>query len=283
MGNNISTRNNPLPCNLKCAYSFQYPTSSCVVTNTGERGLGMSYDKSNSPPVTYNGNKYQVVGLNLIPLSVHFYNENQSDAELWIEHQCEATGKYLCVVVPIIQSSGSGIATSILSQIISAASTGANKTGQKTTVNLSNYSLDNIVPSKPFYTYSANGMDIIVFGTESAIYLSEANIKTLNQLVPGSVQKKIYDSALAKKFPPLSFNKDGPGREAGGDIYIDCQPVDESDETVEISANKLGGANFDASEQFWNSPFLISFVFAIILFFFLYLIRMGVQQLSAMG
>ena len=283
MGNNISTRNNPLPCNLKCAYSFQYPTSSCIVTNGSNNGLEISYDKSNSSPVTYNGNKYQVTGINLILLSIHFYNENQSDAELWIQHKCEATGQSLCVVIPITKSSGSGIATSILSQIISAASAGANQPGQKTTVDLSNYSLDNIVPSKPFYTYSANGTDLIVFGIDNAILLSEENLKILNKLIPTSSQKKIYDSALAKKFPPLSFNKDGPGREAGGDIYIDCQPVDESDETVEISANKLGGANFDASEQFWNSPFLISFVFAIILFFFLYLIRMGVQQLSAMG
>ena len=66
MGINISRQSVVGPCNLKCAYSFQYPNSSCTATNKGiQEGIDLSYDKTTIPPVTYNGNKYIVNGVNL--------------------------------------------------------------------------------------------------------------------------------------------------------------------------------------------------------------------------
>ena len=55
---NISQDNVSGECNLKCSYSFQYSNSNCVAKNNGNT-IVLSYDESNVPPATYNGNKYE--------------------------------------------------------------------------------------------------------------------------------------------------------------------------------------------------------------------------------
>ena len=70
---NISQDNVSGECNLKCAYSFQYSNSNCVAKNNGDR-IDLSYDESNVPPVTYNGNKYKVSGVSIIATSFFLFN-----------------------------------------------------------------------------------------------------------------------------------------------------------------------------------------------------------------
>ena len=179
MGNNISSSNIAGNCNLKCSYSFQYPNSSCVATNSNGV-IYLTYDKSNVPPVVYNENKYQVSTIVIIPYSNQYFNGNPSDAELVIIHEPVLGGPLLFVFVPIIQSSSSTTATSILTQIITSVSSGAPNQGEQVTVSMSNYSLQNIVPNTPFYTYTyAKGYEFICFGLESAIPLNTNMIQTL--------------------------------------------------------------------------------------------------------
>jgi hypothetical protein len=284
MSINISQGNVAGPCNLKCAYSFQYPVSSCVATHY-EGAISSSYDKSNSPPVNYNGNKYQVSGVGFYPGSgIFYFNQNQSDACLFIEHEAVLGGPPLVVGIPIKKSPSTIASTSILTEIINAVSSGAPNVGEKTTVNLSNYSLNHIVPNKPFYQLSVYDYDFIIFGIENAIPLSEETLNKLKTLATGAMSTSTFDpknQSPAKIF----YNKDGPSKE-GSDIYIDCQPVNDSEDTVEVPVNKLDNANYSPAD--WFSELIHSVVFqsiivCLVLFLLLYLLRMGINAIKTLG
>lgn len=281
MSINISQGNVAGPCNLKCAYSFQYPVSSCVATHS-DFNITLSYDKSNSPPVNYNGNKYQVTSVSLHPGSfVLYFNQNQSDACLLITHEAVLGGPYLLVVIPIKKSASTIASTSILTEIINTVSSGAPNIGEKTTVNLSNYSLNHIVPNKPFYQLSEYGSDFIIFGIENAIPLSEETLKKLNTLCTDFMSTSTFDpkqQSPAKIF----YNKDGPSKE-GSDIYIDCQPVNDSEDTVEVPVNKLDSSTAEWVSELIHSVVFQSIIICLVLFLLLYLLRMGINAIKTLG
>ena len=288
MGNNISSSNIAGPCNLKCAFSFQYPNSSCIATNQPD-AISLSYDQSNVPPVTYNGDKYQVSQVLLSPSSTLFYNENRSIAQISIIHNSPSGGNTLIIIIPIVESNSITKASTILSEIISSVSSQAPKQNEKTTINLTNYSLNHFVPNKPYYKYNngnSGSEEIIAYGLDNAIPLDKSSLNKLTFLIPPGVQP-IYNATEASQYAPLYYNKDGPGSQATSDIYIDCQPVDESEETVQVSVNKLGSANYDVGENSkeWFNSLIHNVIFqcvmvAIFLFFLLYLLRMGVKQFT---
>jgi len=286
---NISSNNIIGNCNLKCDFAFNYSNSSCVATNTGA-GLTLSYDQTNNPPVSYNGNKYQVSSIVLLPSSTYLYNNNRADAEITIMHVGVNSGNTFNVVVPIVNSPSSGQASAILSNIINNVASQAPNSGQKATVNLSNYSLNNIIPNKSFYSFSpSQKMTVIVYGLDNAISLDVASLTKLKSLFP----KYSPPSSSSTKGPSLYYNPNGPSNTSGGssssnDIYIDCQPVDESDENVDVSASKLGASltpKFDFGEWImgiFKSVIFQSFMLAIVLLVVLYVLRLLVQYVSKM-
>jgi carbonic anhydrase len=286
---NISSNNIVGNCNLKCDFTFNYSNSGCVATNSGS-GISLSYDKTNNPPVTYNGNKYQVNSIVLLPSSTYLYNNSRADAELTIMHVGSDSGNKLNVVIPIVNSPSTGQASAILSNIINILASQAPNSGQKTTVNLSNYSLNNIIPKQPFYSFSpAQTANIIVYGLESAIALDVGSLSKLKSLFPNAAPP----TSSSPNGHSLYYNPNGPSNSSDGsgpsnDIYIDCQPIDESEETVNIGANKLGGlsnSNFDFNEwimSIFESVIFQSLMLAIVLLIVLYVLRLLVQYVSKM-
>ena len=59
-------------CNLKCAYNYNYPVSSCSVTNRGTY-ISIRYDSSSSAPVTYNTIPYNVQEIRIYNQSLHSF------------------------------------------------------------------------------------------------------------------------------------------------------------------------------------------------------------------
>jgi hypothetical protein len=93
--------------------------------------------------------------------------------------------------------------------------------------------LQDIVPSKPFYSYTSasDNTDFIVFDITNAIPLSSSTITTLQQII--------------KPFPlptpggKLFFNSSGPNTtKVGEGIYISCKPTGSSDEETAVTYNK---------------------------------------------
>lgn len=278
---NISQNNISGECNLKCSYSFQYPNSGCVASNTGE-SIILSYDESNVPPVAYNGNKYQVGRVRLTTSQMLLYNGKNANASLIIEHTPISGGGNLDVMIPIVAGSGYVASSTILTTIINDTANLAPQTGNKTTISLDNYNLNNIVPKKPFYSFNMDNTSIIVYGIEYAISVDADTLtklstitKGINNMIPASTYQLFYNS----KGP----NSSGSGSVNADNIYIDCQPVNMSEETIQVSTQnyKMKSENNLGDEllKIYNNPWfqLLLLIFAVVIFYYIiqFLLKLG--------
>jgi len=282
---NLSQNNVAGECNLKCSYSFQYSNSSCVAKNTGDKIL-LSYDENNIPPVTYNGNKYKVSNVSIFAGSYFLFNGKNSAGLVMIQHIPIIGGPPMIVIIPIISGNSSMPSSNILTKIINETANLAPKTGNKSVINVDNYNLNNIVPKKPFYSFTSDDgrSDIIAYGTEHAITIDADTITKLNTII-----KAISFTYPAADVGELFYNSNGPASNAtSDDIYIDCQPVNMSEETIQLSnENKLSesykmNTDYDAKSKIikiYNNPWyqLFLLLFAVLLFYYLiqYLLKFG--------
>lgn len=260
---NISSQNIYGKCDLKCAYSFKYNISSCSATNNNTMII-LSYDKSSIHPVTYNNNKYEVSQVQLRSPSFHLFDGSTTDAEIMIYHMPILGGKEVVVCVPITQSSSSSVSSILLTNIINAISRGAPKNGDSVHINTRDYTLQNIIPKKPFYTYSTDKNDFIIFDKDNSIKLSSDILKILNSVIKPNVNRGTGGE--------LFYNSLGPNVPNGNDndIYISCQPTGNSEKNVEVTNEKQPINN----DVYKNVPGFVIFgaVFIIILIIINYLL-----------
>jgi len=278
---NISQDNVSGECNLKCSYSFQYSNSNCVANNIGNR-IELSYDESNVPPVTYNGNKYKVSGVSISTNVYFLYNGKQPKGAINISHTPIVGGTRFSVMIPIVSGNSSMPSSNILTQIINQTANLAPKSGNKSVISVENYNLNNIVPKKPFYSFNipdpGGGSEVIAYGIENAITIDADTIAKLNSIIKGETY-----IAKATNMGKIFYNPKGPnssGSSSGNDdIYIDCQPVNVSEETIQMSTeNKLSmdyklKSEYNARDTllkiFYNPWFqLLLLIFAIVLFYY---------------
>lgn len=262
---NISPKNIEGKCDKKCSYEFEYSNTNLVATNIGTL-IMLKCENTSRPQVFYNNEKYTVNFMFIATPSVHNFNNNTVAAELLIEHECVTGGQKLIVCVPIIQSSNSNTATSLLTEVINNVAANAPKGGEKTNINMSDFNLNSIVPSKPFYAYAGNDMhgqssDFIVFGIINAIPLNGDVLSRLNQIIkPNTIQAKGGS---------IFYNSSGPGKKNDEGIYISCKPTGSSTEETTVVTSTTS----DSSESLWNDPngkMFIEILLAIIGFLFLF-------------
>jgi carbonic anhydrase len=278
---NISQDNVSGECNLKCAYSFQYSNSNCVANNTGS-AITLSYDESNVPPVTYNGNKYKVSDVTIYASSYFLFNGKPVKGIIMIRHAPIVGGNTFLVIIPIISGNSSMPSSNILTQIINQTANLAPKSGNKSVISVENYNLNNIVPKKPFYSFNIpdphGDTEVIAYGIEYAITIDADTIAKLNSIIKS--ETFVFKAAgLGKIF----FNPKGPnssGSSSGNDdIYIDCQPVNVSEETIQMSTENKLSADYKMKSDyntratllkiFYNPWFqLLLLIFAIVLFYY---------------
>jgi carbonic anhydrase len=267
-------------CDLKCAYSFHYNNSSCIATNRGDY-ISISYDKSSSPPVLYNATGYDVQEIRLYTPSLHSYNDSKTDGELIIVHTSNTGSIPLLVCIPIKSNNTSSISALLFKTLIDTVASSAPSDGEATTVNIPKFNLDLLVPKKPFFSYSATepyqpcteNVDYIVFGPlQGSLDMMPDTLTKLQSIILSNP----YD---VKSGPNLFYNEKGPSQGgAGGEIYIDCQPVGSSDETTEIVTD-MGSSPYPETIGDWlNNPlvklFLGSLLFIVILYVVKYLLNM---------
>lgn len=251
----ISTQNISGRCDLKCAYNFKYTESNSTATNLGV-GISLTYDNSSVPPVLFNNQKYTVSRILITCPSMHTFNGSQAAAEFIIEHTPVVGGPQLNVAIPITSSSESSTASNLITQIIQSAATNAPSNGNSTNMNINGFTLQDIVPNKPFFTYtdSANN-EWIVFGILQAIPLSSGTLTTLSQIIQPYPLPMTGNSLFVNMSGPNSSGTVGDG------IYISCKPTGSSEEetTVEYAKNT---PSYDFSNMM-NSPiaFLIIQIF----------------------
>jgi hypothetical protein len=264
---NISAQNIQGKCDLKCSYNFKYPESNVTAKNNGVF-ISLTYDNSSVPPVTYNNEKYTVSSIMITCPSIHLFNNSLEAAEIIIEHVPVKGGNQLSVAVPMKSSSESSTASNFIIEIIQDVANNAPTEGETTNINISGFSLDKIVPNKPFYSYTSNNTDWIIFSDLDAIPISSSIVDTLNKII--------------KPFPiptpsngGLFYNSSGPNTSisGGNGIYISCQPTGSSEEETAVTYTK-NTTSYDLSSMLNNPNVALVFqvIIGCILFIFVFLI-----------
>lgn len=263
-------------CDLKCSYNFNYNNSSCIATNRGDY-LSLSYDKSSSPPVTYNSQAYDVQEIRLYTPSLHSYLGTKTEAELIVVHTSNTGSAPLLVCIPVKSNNTSSISSSFFKTLINTVASSAPSDGLSTTVQFTKYNLTVLVPRKPFFSYSATTpyqpcsetVEIIAFDSSSALDMMPDTLTKLQSII----QPNGYD---IKTGPSLFYNQNGPNRSNNSDdIYIDCQPVGSSNEEVEIVVNTDSSGSTMTFDDLANNVYVRILLGSLLFVFLLFVIKNG--------
>jgi hypothetical protein len=267
---NISPKNISGKCDLKCAYNFKYPVINSTARNNNVM-ISLTPENISVPPVTYNTEKYNLSTISITCPSVHTFNDKLLDAEVMIEHIPVNGGKKLNVAIPIMSSSDSSTASNLITQVIQSVSTNAPSNGETTNLNIAEFTLQHIVPEKPYFSYTdTEGSDWIVFGMKDYIPLNSSSLTTLGQII------KPFQIPMTGG--ELFFNKNGPNRTISSGIYISCNPTGSSVETTEVvyETNPTNPVDFNS---LWNNSatqIIIKILIACLLFIAtFYILYMG--------
>jgi carbonic anhydrase len=264
---NISKQNVSGKCDLKCSYNFKYTETNLTAKNRGVL-ISLTPDANKIPPVTYNNQKYNVTSIELVSPSLHIFNGATCAAEILIIHNPVQGGEQLFVSIPIISSSESSTASNLITEIVQGVSSNAPANGEGTNLSIAGFTLQNIVPSKPFYSYtsSSDKSNYIVFDIVYAIGLSSSTITTLQSII-----KPYSLPMLGNK---LFFNSSGPNTTKIGDgIYISCKPTGSSEEETAVTYDKTP-TTYDLSNITNNPTFktLIQIIIGCLIFIALFMV-----------
>ena len=244
---NINSSNISGNCDSKCDYKYKYQSSSCVGKNLGNY-ISLSYDNASSL-INYNEISYYVKELRLYYPSLHSYNGNKADAELIIVHMSNTGEMPLLVCIPIKISSTS---TPILMNVISTMARNAPTEGNSTTIKMLEYNLGRIIPKKGFYTYTATEpyqpcmetLNFIVYDVNDAYLSITSELYDKLKNIIKQTNFEVKENGIVQFF----YNSKGPNTISEDDIYIDCQPVGESEETTTII-----NENYTENEYSWEN------------------------------
>lgn len=259
---NISSQNVVGTCESKCYYSFNYPmTNATTITNYGSY-LQFTYELSGSSPVLYNSRSYNVSSINIYSPSLHLYNNTVTDGEVVIRHVPVNGGNPLYVIIPLSTTGVTTKATRFISQVILAASKSAPSAGNNTNKGVTNFTLNDFVPMKPFFSYTTSQMDCIVFDLSNAIGISVADL---------NMYKKIITTPPTNPFmvsTSLFTNPKGPRTMGGSDIYIDCQPTDQVVE--EVTKEKTTVDDTTSDQNVMYILYGLAFILLIVVFYYIF-------------
>lgn len=253
---NMTTTKNIQQCDVTCKFQFSYGLSTCKVTPSGNF-LKYSYDGITN--VTYNAtssaSKYNVQEVRIYapPLNKYSSSTSSAGAELFIHHVSPTTGKNLLICVPIAIGGGVSRSSQLFSKIITNS---IEKTNGEQTINVSDFTLDALVPLTEFYQYngpipysptgnnicSNTNADIILFPANNSINMDEGTYQILNSLISKNTVKDLQTPSNVG----LRYNKSGTTNNEGNvgdDIYIQCHPLDEDGNVVyDENVNGVNGS-----------------------------------------
>jgi carbonic anhydrase len=262
---NISPKNISNRCDLKCSYNFKYPDCNTTATNNGVY-ISLTYENGNTPPVMYNNAQYTVYQINLFAPSLHLFNGVKTAGELIAVHSPMLGGSELLVCIPMIQSGDTTSASDILTQVIDEVAKSAPRNGESTNLNISNFSLQHIIPKKPFISYTGaynqTTTDFIVFPIHAPIPLTQKTLGKLNSIV--------IPFNLPMHGGKLYINSKGPnssGNFKGEDIYISCKPTGASDEVSYVTQPSTSSSSSSSSSD--NSVYMDFLKFLILCIIFI--------------
>jgi carbonic anhydrase len=260
---NIAASNIVGRCDSKCSYSFKYSETNLTARNSYDMLTFMP--DSSAPPVIYNREKYNLGNIEIYSPSLHVYDNEKLQGEIVIVHNPVKGGKALIVSIPFISSIDTSIASKSITSLIDTVANNAPSTGSATNLNISDFNLQKIVPRNPFFMYSMDYVDWIVFGKLDAIPISSATITKL--------QKMIKPARWQPTGTNLYYNSKGPiaGVQVGDGIYISCRPTGSSDKEIAVEYDKALTESSNSGPNIFENKIFKTFVM-IILFIVLFVI-----------
>jgi hypothetical protein len=282
-------------CDMKCDYNFKYHNSNSIATNETTY-IQISYENSGIPPVTFNNIKYNVDFIQLYFPSYILYNGETSPATLIIAHTSVSDGSVLYVFLPIIISEDNTKASTLLNSIISSVSTNAPNAGESVTLSISDFTLQDIIPKKPFYTWTdpnASNFTFLCYDLNNAVSISQTSYNSLIKIIssytstntPSNLQAAI-NSGNTTNIASFYYNSKGPNTSSTGDddIYISCQPTgnSEEDENVTFKKSKNSTTTFDTDlSKILKNPFVVYVLYGIVFLILLVFLNMIINILSS--
>lgn len=220
-------------CDLKCRLTFAYQPSATSVARNNKTYVKVTYDAGRTPPVTYNGDQFDVQELLLYAPSIHRFNGASVAAELVVSHFSNKTSQTLQICLPVLSGSATDPA---LTAILAAASASGSQLR-------SAIDLQKMVPSaKPFFTATdSSNVQWIIFDKTSALTVSATDAKRLTSMLVAP------NYAVCPSGPRVFLNTKGANTSGNKDgIYIDCQPTGSSEETTDVTTTKT---QFDVADS----------------------------------
>jgi len=271
--NPINIKNTKEICREDCSYSFQYnPNSSAIISNMGDY-LEIQVDGKNT--VKFNSIDVTVTDVRIYQPSFHLFGGKQTAAEVVIQHK-NPMGDSLLVCIPVIAKDGRSASNSFFSKIIPNIS---NEDKSPQTVNVRQWSLNDVVPSSQFYYYvgsypykpCSGQVNIIVFGLDSTATINSSDLKTLKTLIdPISYTKAQTIGGASNKEVILMKNPVGSQGPDSKDnsyyIFNDCEAItgmDEGSGTESVRASLM--PNISGFAPPWVITMLVSLLIIVII------------------
>ena len=242
-------------CYYQCRFEYYYGLANIRVTPKS-KCLEIEYNTQNKDsPVIFNEQKYSVSRILISAPSVHRFNTSKSknsediktlDAEMIIEHTlCEPGSTissncppslYICI--PVSSNASTGSNTSLIIDQIIQHGTMLNMNQHSDVLTFdSPFNLNEFIPDELYFSYTGQNLEgiktkncanYIVYS--KPIGVSSSRIKQLSS--------KVNSSGLSKSNTLIDlFYSTGKatllhGSSKKDDIYIDCQPTDDSGELL---------------------------------------------------
>ena len=238
--NPVNIRDTQQICKQDCSYQFNYNKNSSAVVSNLVDYLEIKVDGANT--VKFNSYAINLQDVRLYQPSLHLFDGQQTDAELVIAHS--GYGNNVLVCIPIKVGDGRGDSNNFFSQIMEHVPPKSdNDTKSSQNVNVTNWSLNDVVPTGTFYFYigqypypPCNGKNnIIVFGLDNAARINSKDLSLLKTLInPVRYTQEQTLGSVASRTPLLMVNSatDGGGavgpktKSQGYYIFDQCQAID---------------------------------------------------------
>lgn len=222
---------NKTACGNKCNLFYNYGNSSCYVINKSNYLDIKCFDGSNYVDFGVTG-RCRVTDVRLYKPSLNMYDGKPASAELIITHS--STGKNVYICIPIEVSNNDGSSAKWFSQIIPFSPSSSNS---EKNINVSNFSLNNVIPQNGFYIYEGGTFNwgckktdvMILFHKKTAMTIKGTDYKRLAKLIKPA-------SYNVRSNPPyITYNSigtsSGPGKNPGSseNKTLTCVPITDQD------------------------------------------------------
>ena len=231
-------------CKENCSFNFKYNSNStCKLINKGDY-LEIKTDGKNN--VTYNSQGLSLDSVRLYVPSLHTFDGKHTDAELILKHS--GGTKNFMVCLPIKTNKGTGDSVNFFKQFASHIPLEKNN---PTTVNVKNWSLNNVMPAPktPFYHYIGDSpyppcnmqATMIVFDNKHASVINAPDLELIKKTIKPATktsEKEGFVGGFKEGF--VAYNSNGANNTADDSSssqamecteYYDTDPTSSGDDT----------------------------------------------------